>query len=85
MENILPVSDLRFYNQTLASVENGTQVILTKNGKAKYVVTDFDEWQEMKATLALFTELNKGIESYRSEERLSIEDLSKKFRVSEGE
>ena len=42
MENIVPVSDMRSYNQTLANVKVGQEVILTKNGRAKYVVSDYE-------------------------------------------
>lgn len=34
MEMIVPVSDIRSYSQTLANVEAGHEVILTKNGRA---------------------------------------------------
>ena len=42
MGNIIPVSDMRSYNQALANVKAGQEVILTKNGRAKYVVSDFE-------------------------------------------
>ena len=35
MENVVPVSEMRYYNQTLSDVSQGSQVILTKNGTAK--------------------------------------------------
>ena len=80
MENILPVSDLRFYNQTLSAVKDGQHVVLTKNGRAKYVVSDFAEWQKMNATLELFSELQKGITSHITEENISLDDLKVRIR-----
>lgn len=81
MEKILPVSDLRSYNQTLSDVKPGNEVILTKNGHAKYVVSDFDEFQRMKATLELFGEIQKGIQSISNEKTLSIDELRNRKRV----
>lgn len=81
MENIVPVSDMRSYNQTLANVEAGHEVILTKNGRAKYVVSDFEEYQKMKATLTLFEELYKGKQALKDEGAISIEQL--KARMNE--
>ncbi|MUG33480.1 prevent-host-death protein, partial [Psychrobacter sanguinis] len=60
MESIVPVSDMRYYNQTLSDVSVGSQVVLTRNGKAEYVVVDIEEWRKTKATLRLFKELQKG-------------------------
>ena len=51
MENIIPVSDMRFYNQSLSDVTEGAPVILTKNGTAKYAVVDINEWREIQAKL----------------------------------
>lgn len=46
--NILPVSDLRNYNAVLRKVDDGSQIILTKNGRAKYSVMDFEEAESLK-------------------------------------
>lgn len=75
MTNILPVSDLRSYNQSLKDVKMGHQVILTKNGHARYVVSDYEGWQKMKATIELFSELQKGVQSFRNETPLTLEQL----------
>jgi uncharacterized membrane protein len=81
MENTMPVSDLRFYNQTLSSVEMGNQVILTKNGRSKYVVADIDEWNKMKATIQLFGEIQKGVLSMQNEEPMTIDELDAEFEA----
>lgn len=79
MENILPVSDMRFYNKALSNIAEGDQVILTKNGRPKYVVTDYAEWTKMNATIELFTELQKGVQSFESETPLSLEQLKSRM------
>lgn len=79
MEHILPVSDLRFYNQSLSPVHEGSQVILTKNGRSKYVVADFEEWTKMKATLQLFSEIQKGVQSMENEPIMTIDELDEEF------
>ena len=37
MPNILPVSDLRNYNEVLKNCQIGEPVFLTKNGRGKFV------------------------------------------------
>lgn len=81
METIVPVSDMRSYNQTLANVKAGQEVILTKNGRAKYVVSDYEEFKKMKATLRLFEEIHTGVQSLKEEGGLSLEEL--KGRMNE--
>ena len=43
MASILPVSDLRNYNEVLKNCHKGEPVYLTKNGRGRFVVMDFDE------------------------------------------
>jgi prevent-host-death family protein len=67
MENIVPVSEMRYYNQILRDVNQGSQVILTTNGRAKYAVIDVDEWRKTQATIQLLEELQKGYTSLKNE------------------
>lgn len=46
MPNILPVSDLRNYNEVLKNCHNGESVFLTKNGRVKYVVMDIEDYEK---------------------------------------
>lgn len=55
----IPVSDLRNYNQVLADVSYGEQVILTKNERVQHTVVNIDEWKTQKARLRLLEELQK--------------------------
>lgn len=49
MSNILPVSDLRNYNEVLKKCVTGEPVFLTKNGRGKFVVMDIDDYEREKA------------------------------------
>lgn len=81
MENIVPVSDMRYYNQTLSDVSVGSQVILTRNGKAEYAVVDIEEWRKTKATLRLFEELQKGYRSLVNEKTYTPDELAERLGV----
>jgi hypothetical protein len=41
MGNMVPVSDMRYFNHTLSDVSQGSQVTLTKNGMAKICSSRF--------------------------------------------
>ena len=81
MENIVPVSDMRYYNQTLSDVSVGSQVILTRNGKAEYAVVDIEEWRRTKATLRLFEELQQGYRSLANEKAYTPDELAERLGV----
>ena len=49
MPNILPVSDLRNYNEVLKNCVIGEPVFLTKNGRGKFVVMDIEDYEREKA------------------------------------
>ena len=44
MPNILPVSDLRNYNEVLKNCQVGEPVFLTKNGRGRFVVMDIKDY-----------------------------------------
>ena len=46
MANILPVSDLRNYNEVLKNCHKGEPVYLTKNGRGRFVVMDIEDYEE---------------------------------------
>ena len=73
MANILPVSDLRNYNEVLKNCHKGEPVYLTKNGRGEYVILDMKDYDRMKAELALMAESGKGEKSVREEDWLSTE------------
>ena len=46
MPNILPVSDLRNYNEVLKNCRKGEPVYLTKNGRGRFVVMDIEDYEK---------------------------------------
>ena len=40
MANILPVSDLRNYNEVLKNCRKGEPVYLTKNGRGRFIIME---------------------------------------------
>ena len=46
MPNILPVSDLRNYNEVLKNCRTGEPVFLTKNGRGRFVVLDIEDYEK---------------------------------------
>lgn len=82
MENMVPVSEMRYYNQTLSDVSQGSQVILTKNGAAKYAVVDFGEWEKTKATVRLLEELQKGYHSLKAEKSSNPNEFAERLGVN---
>lgn len=78
---MVPVSEMRYYNQTLSDVSQGSQVILTKNGTAKYAVVDFSEWERTKATIRLLEELQKGYHSLKAETVSSPDEFAERLGV----
>ena len=79
MANILPVSDLRNYNEVLKNCHRGEPVYLTKNGRGEYVILDMKDYDRMKAELALMAELGKGEKTVREEDWVSTEEVEESY------
>ena len=77
MPNIKPISDLRNYTEVLKETSEGAPVFLTKNGRGEYVILDMKDYDKMKATLTLMSELEKGEHSAREEGWLSADEVEK--------
>ena len=52
-----PISALTNYNKVLSAVDEGNEVVLTKNGTAKYIVVDADMWQYSKSMLRFLADM----------------------------
>ena len=52
------VSELTNYNKVLFEVDSGNEVLLTKNGKGKYVIIDAEDWQYMSAMLRFLKDMH---------------------------
>ena len=75
MPNIKPVSDLRNYNEVLRDIAVGEPVFLTRNGRGKYAILDMDEYEKIKATIKLMSELVKGEQSAKEHGWLSADEV----------
>ena len=76
MSNILPVSDLRNYNDVLKNCQVGEPVFLTKNGRGRYVVIDIEEYERDRAEKKLLMKLQEAEEAVKDERGwLSLDDL----------
>lgn len=82
MPNIKPVSDLRNYNEVLKDVAVGDPVFLTKNGRGRYAVVDMEEYEKLRATLRLMSELSKGEQSANEKGWLDIADVERELNIS---
>ena len=75
MPNIKPVSDLRNYNEVLRDIAVGEPVYLTKNGRGRYAIVDIDEYEKLKASLKLLSQLAKGEQYGKEKGWLNMEQV----------
>jgi prevent-host-death family protein len=76
MSHILPVSDLRNYNEVLKNCQAGEPVFLTKNGRGRFVVLDIEDYERDRAEKKLLMKLQEAEEAVKDEERwLSLDEL----------
>ena len=61
MPNILPVSDLRNYNEVLKNCRKGEPVYLTKNGRGRSVVMDIEDYERDRAEKELLVKLQEDV------------------------
>ena len=65
MANILPVSDLRNYNEVLKNCQIGEPVFLTKNGRGRFVVLDIDDYERERDEKKLLVKLQEAEEEVK--------------------
>ncbi len=75
MPRIKPISDLRNYNEVLRDVTLGEPVFLTKNGRGKYVIIDISEYEKLKASLKLISQLAQGEQDGKEKGWMTIEEV----------
>ena len=76
MASILPVSDLRNYNEVLKNCQAGEPVFLTKNGRGRFVVLDIEDYERERAERKLMLKLQEAEEEVRDGEGwLSLDEL----------
>ena len=78
MPNILPVSDLRNYNEVLKHCQAGEPVFLTKNGRGRFVVLDIEDYERSLAERKLLMKLKEAEDTAKDGKGwLSLEALRK--------
>lgn len=82
MPNIKPISDLRNYTEVLKETGEGAPVFLTKNGRGEYVILNMKDYDKMRATIALMSELQEGEKSAREQGWLSADEVEMELGVS---
>lgn len=76
MASILPVSDLRNYNEVKKNCQAGEPVFLTKNGRGRFVVLDIEDYERERAEKKLMLKLQEAEEAVRDGEGwLSLDEL----------
>ena len=76
MANILPVSDLRNYNEVLKNCHKGEPVYLTKNGRGRFVVMDIEDYERDRAEKKLLMKLQEAEEAVKDGEGwLDLDEL----------
>ena len=76
MANILPVSDLRNYNEVLKNCQKGEPVFLTKNGRGRFVVLDIEDYEREQAEKKLLVKLQEAEEAVKDGKGwLSLDEL----------
>ena len=68
MANILPVTDLRNYNEVLKNCRKGEPVYLTKNGRGRFVVMDIEDYERDLAEKKLLIMLREAEEAVKDGE-----------------
>lgn len=76
MSHILPVSDLRNYNEVLKNCQVGEPVFLTKNGRGRFVVMDIEDYEREKAEKKLLLKLQEAEEAVKEDASwLTLDEL----------
>ncbi|MNC70378.1 type II toxin-antitoxin system [compost metagenome] len=81
MPNIKPVSDLRNYNEVLRDIAEDEPVFLTKNGRGRYVLLDIKEYEKLKASLNLMSQLAEGEQTAKEKGWMSIEEVEQALGI----
>ena len=81
MPNIKPISDLRNYNEVLRDIAIGQPVFLTKNGRGKYAIVDIDEYEKLKASLKLMSQLAQGEKVGKEKGWMTIEEIEAELGI----
>lgn len=81
MPNIKPISDLRNYNKILRDIAVGEPVYLTKNGRGRYVLIDINEYEQLRASLKLMSQLAQGEQAGKDKGWMTIEEVEAELGI----
>lgn len=81
MPNIKPISDLRNYNEVLRDISIGEPVFLTKNGRGKFAIIDINEYDKLKASLKLMSQLAQGEQVGREKGWITVEEVEAELGI----
>ena len=65
MANILPVIDLKNYNEVLKNCRKGEPVFMAKNGRERFVVLDIEDYGLEQAEKKLLVKLQEAEEAVK--------------------
>ena len=65
MANILPVIDLKNYNEVLKNCRKGEPVFMTKNGRERFGVLDIEDYGREQAEKKLLVKLQEAEEAVK--------------------
>ena len=81
MPNIKPISDLRNYNEVLRDISASEPVFLTKNGRGKFAILDINEYEKLKASLKLMSQLARGEQAGKEKGWMTIEKVEEELGI----
>ncbi len=84
MTNIKRISDLRKYTLVLRDIALGEPVFLTKNGIGKFAIIDIHEYETLKASLKLISQLSQGEQAGKDNGWMSIDEVESALRLKRG-
>ncbi len=78
MSSILPVSDLRNYNEVLKNCRSGEPLFLTKNGRGKFVLVYIEDYEKERAERKVLAKLQEAEEAISSGKNwISLDELKR--------
>lgn len=81
MANILPVIDLKNYNEVLKNCRKGEPVFMTKNGRERFVVLDIEDYERDREEKKLMMKLQEAEDAVKDGEGwLSLDELKALMR-----
>jgi len=82
VSSVKAISDLKNYNDVLDNVAVGEPVFLTENGRERYALIDLQEYEKMRATISLLSELAKAEKSALEEGWCTIEEIKDSLGIT---